>query len=600
MPDLQSSSDSTHTFNVQITRYHIEANIGTGGMARVYRARDTVLDRTVAVKILHDHLSSDEVFRSRFEREAKFLAGLQHPNVIQIYDYAVVEASEGHLCYMVMTYLPNPPLKDIIDELHAKGERLEDQRVLQIINEVGSALQYAHKLGMVHRDVKPANILFDEHDRAILSDFGIARLVENSQLTQENVTIGTPDYMSPEQASGLKVDARTDIYALGVIMYEMLAGNPPFEGNTNFSVLLKHLQEPVPRLTDFDHIDNAELDAVISHALAKDADDRYQSVGAMVEELQQVLEGSQVIDAVKETVVKQPMVTDQSVVRKWQASTPLGILAAGIGIILIIISLAFVRSVVSNPAEGESDRVREQVQDAENTVGSMVDDNTVNSMVGDDTVPSMTDDQSLGFFSDFSENDPTVGVQWLVSDLTEDVFMEHDPTGAYIFQNSLMDRAATSIVEGSFYSTDIVIEATMQLDETSPPKSGYGIVFHHIDSDNYGVFAVDGVGQYSIWFLEDRTWRELREASENWTTNSVINPLGEVNHLRLETTDARLRGFVNDELVVDITDDSLTMGGVGLYLAKPRVSVTATLILDDYQVIVLDNLSVSSMTEDDQ
>ncbi|MEO1442450.1 MAG: serine/threonine-protein kinase, partial [Chloroflexota bacterium] len=179
MTDTQQFN-STDTLIKSIDRYIVGERIGTGGMARVFRAKDKSLDRDVAVKVLHEHLADDDTFRARFEREAKFLASFHHPNVIQIYDYATVEEDSRYLCYMVMTYLPGNTLNDVMEENKAQDRLMPQQQVLQIIKDIAAALDYAHAAGMVHRDVKPGNILFDERGRAILTDFGIARMVEYS------------------------------------------------------------------------------------------------------------------------------------------------------------------------------------------------------------------------------------------------------------------------------------------------------------------------------------------------------------------------------------------------------------------------------------
>ena len=295
-------------------------------MARVFRATDTTLDRDVAVKILHDHLSDDETFRARFEREAKFLASFNHPNVIQIYDFAVKKQPHHYLCYMVMSYLPGDTLKDIMDKQQSQESTLPAQRVLSIVEDLAAALDYAHQKGMVHRDVKPANVLFNPRGRAVLMDFGIARLVEKSNLTQDNVAVGTPAYMSPEQAAGDDVGPQADIYALGVVTYELLAGQPPYGNDSSISVLIKHINEPIPSLNALPHINNPALDPIFEKVLAKNPAERYMAASAFVDDLRQALQERTTPDFTAPDV-KQPTPAQR------RHNSPLGILAVGLVLI---------------------------------------------------------------------------------------------------------------------------------------------------------------------------------------------------------------------------------------------------------------------------
>lgn len=584
----------------QIGRYKILEKIGTGGMARVYRALDTSLERYVAVKILYEHLADDETFRARFEREAKFLASFNHPNVISIYDYAARENEGRYLCYMVMTYLPSPTLKDVIDQQNTKGGVLPQAKVLQIIKDIAAALAYAHDLGMIHRDIKPGNILFDERGQAILTDFGIARLAESSRLTQENVAVGTPAYMAPEQAAGTEVDARTDIYSLGVILYELLAGAPPFGSDGSLSVLLKHLNESVPSLGEYDHIENPLLDAVIVKAMAKNPDDRYQSAPEMAADLERALNNlppsGMITPKSNETLHLENIPTKAPNTPKpsGRKQSPQGILITGLIITMAILGVAF----FVNQSPMLAPPIPTLQQPAAPTVKPTLDPDDfrrfggVDSMVDVDGVSSMTSQVNMPFQSDFSEDDTLLGTYWPLDEGDQDADMDirriMGPGETYQFINRIPNWAATTILQDYFYDVDIVITTEQQLESSSPSNAGYGVVFHYVDENNYGVFAIDGAGRYSIWFLENREWRELRNAGQNWSGNRAINPIGQVNELRLEIIGATLTGYVNGEQVTEVTDDFLTSGGVGLYLATPPLD-DPTSILDviRYEVNVI-------------
>jgi len=204
-------------------RYQILELLGEGGMALVYRANHIQLERMVAVKVMYDHLTKQENFQARFNEEARLVAKLQHPNIIHVYDFEAIKAEP--LYYMVIELINGPSLSRQLAELKAHGEKLSLQEVIRISRDVASALAYAHANGMMHRDVKPSNVLLDSKQRVLLSDFGIARMIiptaGNGQMTTSGRVLGTPEYMAPEQALGEKGDPRSDLYSLGIMMYEM-------------------------------------------------------------------------------------------------------------------------------------------------------------------------------------------------------------------------------------------------------------------------------------------------------------------------------------------------------------------------------------------
>ena len=192
-------------------RYHIQELLGHGGMSSVYKATDPNLRRTVAIKIIHPHLSSDPDFLGRFEDEAAMIAQLRHENIIQVFDFN----HEGDIYYMVLEYLPGETLSDRLKRLNEQNQKMDPAEVVKDIAEVGDAVQYAHDKGLIHRDIKPANIMLDVYGKAVLMDFGIARMIGGVQHTATGAVIGTAKYMSPEQIKGEKVDKRSDIYSLG-------------------------------------------------------------------------------------------------------------------------------------------------------------------------------------------------------------------------------------------------------------------------------------------------------------------------------------------------------------------------------------------------
>jgi serine/threonine protein kinase len=269
----------------QFGSYRIVSRFGEGGMATVYKAYQPSMDRYVALKVLPRFHSSDPEFLGRFEQEAKALAQLQHTHILPIYDFG---ESEGY------TYFVMPLMHDgNLAELMAK-ERLPLPRIHQIISQVGSALDFAHMRGFIHRDVKPSNILLDESGNCILMDFGIAKIIEGSmEFTRTGGILGTPVYMSPEQGSGQKIDHKTDIYALGVILYEMATGRPPFEADTPVAIIFKHVHDPLPPPSSLNPDIPEEFERVILKSLAKQPQDRYATAREMVDALSRAVIASQ-------------------------------------------------------------------------------------------------------------------------------------------------------------------------------------------------------------------------------------------------------------------------------------------------------------------
>lgn len=262
--------------NIVIPGYDIEGEIGEGAMASVYLATQRSLERKVALKVMAAALAADPTFCERFLREGKTLARLSHPHTVTIHDIGNV----GELYYMAMEYLPNGTLKERI----AAG--LTPEQGVALIRQIASALGYAHAQGLVHRDVKPANILFRADGTAVLSDFGIAKsLDDRTQFTQAGFAVGTPSYMSPEQARGQEIDGRADLYALGVVLYEILVGKLPYSGTDALSTALAHLTEPLPELP----VHHGRYQGVLRKLLAKDPAERFPDAAALLVALDQLL-----------------------------------------------------------------------------------------------------------------------------------------------------------------------------------------------------------------------------------------------------------------------------------------------------------------------
>ncbi len=549
-------------------RYEVRERIGSGGMARVYKAWDTNLERLVAIKILHEHLADDPAFKERFEREAKFIASFNHPNIVQVYDYDVINREGFPLCYMVMSYIPGKTLREVLEEAAVRGERLPRERVRELVDDLSSALGYAHQRGMVHRDVKPGNIILNEHGNAVLTDFGIARMVQSNRLTADGVSTGTPIYMSPEQASGEAGDARSDLYSLGIIVYEMLTSRPPFVDDSSLSVMLKHLNAIPPAPSAF--IGTRQFDALLAKALAKKPDERCQSAEAFARAFHATFEpsASEPADTVSVAtestppVVGAPPVTTSVLQTLSQRArenprTSTAIFVAALGMVALLVLLLTSASPARDAAPPEPTSAPTAIAQATSATSSIV-----------------------YFASSFNSGDPFN--QYWSTDSTEFLTREFTPDGFYRMHNLRAGTAETSIFPSAAPYGSMSIDMVGRLELSSQPASAYGIVFRYQDEDNYNVFAVDGMGRYSIWVRSEGEWIELRQQDEKWTPNTVIQPVGKSNILSVTVLSNVLIGYVNNRQMVRVTDDTFKDGRIGMYFATDDGE--ATVSVDSYRV----------------
>ena len=262
-------------------KYELVEYLGFGAMAKVYKGYHSSLDRHVAVKVLHSHLAADGEFLRQFNDEARNLATMRHPNIVQVFDFDLHDGKP----YMIMEFIDGPTLDDVIEDASKRHSRVSNSRTIRIIQNIGVALSYAHKRRIIHRDVKPRNVMLERTGRVVLGDFGLARLLTVKRRTEHGQVKGTPAYMPPEQGRGEAGEERSDIYSLGAIFYELVTGRLPFVADTPVAVAMKHISEPLTPPKELVPEIPESIQRMILKAMEKDPRDRYQSVDKMLEDI---------------------------------------------------------------------------------------------------------------------------------------------------------------------------------------------------------------------------------------------------------------------------------------------------------------------------
>ncbi len=307
-------------------RYRVESLLGEGGMSAVYKAVDTRLDRTVAIKIIHSHLSDNEQFVQRFKREGTAVAKLRHPHIIRLLDFGY----EGESAYIVLTYIAGGSVQELLQKLD--GERMDTATAVTLALQIAEALAYAHKHGLTHRDIKPANIMLNKEGDGILTDFGLVKITNATRFTMTGAVMGTARYMSPEQIKSVAVDHRSDIYSLGVTLFELVSGHPPYDGGTAVTTMMKHLTDPIPDLCTLCPDLPPNIALIIDRAMSKEPENRYQTADDMAADLRLVLASLSTKAAPPRPITKKVLPTtiaekgaekgDETAVHSASATTP--------------------------------------------------------------------------------------------------------------------------------------------------------------------------------------------------------------------------------------------------------------------------------------
>jgi len=546
-------------------QYQIIQVAGKGGMAVVYKAFQPSLNRYVALKVLPDYLAQDEQFVMRFEQEARAAAALRHPNIMVIYDVG----QEGNTHYIAAEYLEGTTLSQAIA---AQRGLLPVPRIVNIVNQLASALDFAHTRGLVHRDIKPSNAFIGADEHMTLMDFGIAKALQGgAQMTRTGTMVGTPEYMSPEQAEGRSIDPRSDIYSLGVMLYQLLTGRVPFQAETPTAVLLAHvMQMPQPPTQLNPNIPPA-VEAVVMRSLAKRPQDRFSTAGELAQALAQSASGAPASAYLPPTVVPgRPTPTPPPVFTPPPASQPgyaprtptpppmppqrksgRGVNwllwgGLGLGAAAFLCVVGFVILFMIGSSGGKPTPVPTEVTLATPAPPSKESVPTpVAAVLFEDDFQSLQVSEDKGWVFELGEN---VETTWSAGKMTIAIKKKN--------------WLGLNWPDGDYDDFGVEIEAQ----PATSAYTEYGIVFRasgSSDARSYYIFGVTNKGQYYLQKKLEGAWVDTDPVSA--TSSQTIKPGQTKNVLRVLARGDQISIYINGSLVNTVTDDAISSGSVGIF-----------------------------------
>jgi serine/threonine protein kinase len=517
--------------------YRIIEQIGEGGMAAVYKAYQPSMDRNVAVKVLPGQLAENEEFVKRFQREARIIAKLEHPYILPVFDYG----EDDGVAYFVMRYLEAGTLKD-----RMRQRSLNLQEIDRIFTQLTDALGYAHAQGVVHRDLKPANALIDSSGNLFLTDFGIAKLLESAspRLTQTDAILGTPAYISPEQAAALPVDQRSDIYSLGVILYEMVTGRVPFTADTPLAVIIKHLNDPLPLPSSIKPTISPATERVLLRALAKRPEDRFETVTEFASAWKRSLAESESMDsAATEMMEVTTPPTQEKPAPKPQAltkpqRTPL------IGFMLGCVVFAFALVLLAG----------------------------VSIFIARLLFPTPL---TVHLDDDFSQ---TAAIWRTGTDTNGSIQYDADRLRFIISTN---DWFAWSIPNSETYS-NIHMEVTA-VNNGTDSFTAFGLMCSlQADGRSYYYFAITPAGQYVIAKAAAGQTDTFLTNNGQWGESGIIPANAASYRLGADCVNGSLTLFLDGQAIASATDTTYTSGGVGLFVWSAAQATRTDISFDDF------------------
>ena len=549
--------------------YRIINQIGQGGMATVYKAYQPSMDRHVAVKVLPSQLAESTEFVKRFQQEARTIARLEHPHILPVFDYG---ESDG-TAYFVMRYLEAGTLKDRM----VAGRPLPINEIDRIFTQLTDALSYAHSHGVIHRDLKPANALVDSAGNLFLTDFGIAKLLESAspRLTQTDAIMGTPAYISPEQAQAQTVDQRSDIYSLGIILYEMVTGRVPFTADTPLAVILKHISDPMPLPSALKTDIPAPIEQVILKALAKEPQDRFSTAAEFLSAWKRALNEKDSVPRAAKTISVPVSIppTRGSVAQAapksgrsagWAVGCLIGVcllLAVGGGGIFLASnwqSLPFAATDVPPP-----------------TLTANVPPPTLTANIPvpiETTIPGIVADILLE--DDFSEVD-----NWGTgTDSDSGVEYEDNALNFVVFTKNYFVWSTPNDVD----YRNIHMEVTIIINDTDL-NTAFGIMCNQQVAENsFYYFAITPNREYAIAKAEVDETDLFLTNNDQWASSDLIAQNADSYRLGADCANGELTLYVDGQQIASVSDSSYTTGGIGLFTWSAEEATATDVSFDDF------------------
>ena len=549
--------------------YRIINQIGRGGMATVYKAYQPSVDRYVAIKVLPSQLAESKEFAARFQQEARIIAKLEHPHILPVFDYG---ESDG-VAYFVMRYMDAGTLKEKMIE----GRPLPLHDIDRLFTQLAEALSYAHSRGVVHRDLKPANVLIDSHGNVFLTDFGIAKLLETAspRLTQTDAIMGTPAYISPEQAQGQTVDQRSDIYSLGIILYEMVTGSVPFTAETPLAVLFKHISDPLPPPSLVKPDIRPAIEQVILKALSKDPRDRFATAAEFAAAWERALA---TVEKVSElTTVPPPRPTTGAPTQQKPVPATMTAPRAGIPTLWIVgcligtcalFGLGGVALMASSLRGSPTSTPVPPTQTVQ-----IIPPTTNSEPVQTATLPVIDTGEIL------LEDDFTGDSNWgTLTDTDSSVEYENNSLNMSIFRENWV---IWSTPNDANYR-NVHMEVTVHTNDTDP-TTAFGFICAQQPKDwSFYYLAATPGGQYAIIKATDGESDVFLTGDGQWVVSNLITPNSSSYRVGADCGNGRLTLYVDGKQIASVTDNTYGTGRVGLFTWSGAKAPAADVNFDDF------------------
>jgi len=558
--------------------YRIINQIGKGGMANVYKAYQPSMDRYVAIKVLPSQLAESKEFVQRFHQEARIIANLEHPHILPVFDYG---ESEG-VAYFVMRYLDAGTLRDRMEA----GRPLPMNEIDRIFTQLADALSYAHGRGIVHRDLKPANALIDSQGNLFLTDFGIAKILESAspRLTQTDAIMGTPAYISPEQAQSRPVDQRSDIYSLGIILYEMVTGSVPFVADTPLAVILKHVSDPLPLPSIIKPDIPVPIEQVILKALAKNPSDRFATAAEFAAAWKRALEQIEIQHRVPETI---PAVVEQSTpvfkqvevkplpVRKvaQKSGLPTGWINGCLSGACLLLAVAGVAVLALN---------RQNFALLASATATPLPRSTA-------TIPPVTDtplplptetinpvnENNILLQDDFSTNQDAWGT---LTDTKSSVKYENDSLHMLLFEKNYVIWSRPN--DEDYGSVHVEVTA---INNDTDSTTAFGIVCYQQSEDwSFYYLAVTPAGEYAIIRATDGKDDVYLTNNGKWASSNLIKHNAASYHIGADCGGGTLALYIDGHQIASASDSTYSPGHIGLFTWSGENIASADVSFDDF------------------